>query len=263
MNYLRDNRKASARRQKKIKNIIFLVIFVFLIILVRQPVFNFFSATSKNLGFSLWTSTNATREDISDALWTKESLLKENQKLNDELMLGIAESADRRVLLDENLELKNILGRRDGKNLTLAVILVKPNKSPYDTMIVDIGRDSDVSLGQRVFAYGNILIGVVAEVYANTSLVKLFSTPKETIDVILGDKNAYVQAIGRGGGNFEITVPKDQDVALGTEAVIPGITLYVLGIVEEVISDPRDPFQKILLRSPINVQDLKFVQVER
>ena len=262
MNYLRDNRKASARRQKKIKNIIFLVIFVFLIILVRQPVFNFFSATSKNLGFSLWTSTNATREDISDALWTKESLLEENQKLNDELMLGIAESADRRVLLDENLELKNILGRRDGKNLTLAVILVKPNKSPYDTMIVDIGRDSDVSLGQRVFAYGNILIGVVAEVYANTSLVKLFSTPKETIDVILGDKNAYVQAIGRGGGNFEMTMPKDFILQKGDQVVLPGINSLLLAVVEKIISDPRNPFAKALLSSPVNIQELKFVEVE-
>src|SRR3990172_1419612 len=225
MNYLRDNRLAAGRRQKKIKAIIFFAILFLLVILIRQPIFDFFSSVSQSLGLPIWSVTNKVQDELAGVLRTKQSLLEENQRLNDELMAGIAEAADRRVLLDENLELKNILGRRDGKNLTLAVILVKPNKSPYDTMIVDIGRDSDVSLGQRVFAYGNILIGVVAEVYSNTSLVKLFSTPKETIDVILGDKNAYVQAIGRGGGNFEITVSKDQDAALGTEAVIPGITL--------------------------------------
>ena len=262
MNYLRDNRLAASRRQKKFKVIFISIIIIILIVLARQPIFNFFSVTFKSLGFPLWTATNTAKEDITGVFRTKQFLLEENQKLKDELMEGIAVAVDRKVLLDENLDLKNILGRRGGKSLTLAAILVKPNKSLYDTLIIDIGTDGNVSAGQRVFAYGNILIGSVAEVYTNSSLVKLFSTPRETTDVILGAQNAYVQAIGRGGGNFEITLPKDLEVANGAEAVFPGITPYILGVVEEVISDPRDLFQKILLRSPINVQDLKFVQIE-
>jgi cell shape-determining protein MreC len=211
----------------------------------------------------IWTSTNSAKEDISNALQSKQSLLAENQKLNDELMTDIAEAADRKVLLDENLELKNILGRTGGKDLTLAAILAKPNKSAYDTLIVDIGTDHNITAGRRVFAYGNILLGVVSEVYANTSLVKLYSTPGETSDVVLGSGSAFVQAIGRGGQNFEVTVPRDMEIVKGSYAVSAGITPYVLGLVEEVISDSRDPFQKILLRSPINVQELKFVEIEK
>jgi cell shape-determining protein MreC len=263
MNYLRDNRLAAGRRQRKIRTVIFSAIFILLVILVRKPIFNILSTVASGLGIPFWTATNTVKEEVSGMLQSKQSLLEENKKLNDELMQGIAEAADRKVLLDENLELKKILGRSGGKSLTLAAILAKPNKSPYDTLVVDTGADLNIKEGQRVFAYGNIFIGTVAQVYANTSLVKLFSTPKETTDVTLGDKNAFVQAIGRGGGNFEITVPKDQDVPMGSEAVLPGITPYVLGIAEEIISDPRDPFQKILFRSPINVQDLKFVQIEK
>ena len=48
----------------------------------------------------------------------------------------------------------------------------------------------------------------------------------------------------------------------GDEVVLPGITPYVLGIMETTISDPRDPFAKTLLTSPVNIQELKFVEVE-
>src|SRR3989304_3569518 len=195
MNYLRDNRLAAGRRQKKIKAIIFFAILFLLVILIRQPIFDFFSSVTQSLGLPIWSVTNKVQDELAGVLRTKQSLLDENQRLNDELMAGIAEAADRKVLLDENLELKNILDRRAGKNLTLAAILAKPNKSPYDTLVVDLGAVDDIVVGHRVFAYGNILIGAVAQVYANTSLIKLYSTPGETVDVILGGSHAYMQAV--------------------------------------------------------------------
>jgi len=44
--------------------------------------------------------------------------------------------------------------------------------------------------------------------------------------------------------------------------VLPGITPYTLGIVQTILSDPRDSFQKALLVSPVNIFELKFVEVE-
>jgi len=35
------------------------------------------------------------------------------------------------------------------------------------------------------------------------------------------------------------------------------------GTVETIISDPRDSFQKALLVSPVNIQEIKFVEVEK
>jgi cell shape-determining protein MreC len=263
MNYLRDNRLAASRRQNKIKSIVFFIAIIVVIILVRKPIFNIFSVFLKSIGVPVWKTSNVVKDDISNALLTKKSLLAENQKLNDQLMEGLALSVDRKVLLDENKELKDILGRRGTKNLLLSAILAKPNKSPYDSLVIDIGVDQGLQTGQRVFAYGNIFIGTITGVYANTSLVKLLSTPGESTDVVMGDKNAFVQAIGRGGGNFEITLSKDLSIENGAEAVLPGIVSYVVAVAGQIISDPRDPFQKILLTSPVNVQDLKFVQVEK
>lgn len=75
-------------------------------------------------------------------------------------------------------------------------------------------------------------------------------------------KSLLVELSGRGGGNFEMEAPRDVSILVGAEAVMPGITPYVLGKVAAVISDPRDAIQKFLLTAPVNVRELKFVEVE-
>ena len=57
-------------------------------------------------------------------------------------------------------------------------------------------------------------------------------------------------------------MPRDLKLEKGDQVVLPGIIPYVVGIVETIISDPRDPFVKALLTSPVNIQELKFVEVE-
>ena len=72
-----------------------------------------------------------------------------------------------------------------------------------------------------------------------------------------------MEAIGRGGGNFEMILLRDFVLKEGTEIVLPGIVPFVLGKVKAIISDPRDSFQKALLVSPVNIQEIRFVQVEK
>lgn len=266
MNYLRDKRLSVARRKKGAGAVIIAVFFILLLAVFRGPIFAFFSAALNRVGRPIWSSSGAAAQDVSalsGSLRSKQSILDENQGLQDQILEETASVADREVLLEENSQLKEILGRKASPNMVLAAILAKPNKSIYDTMIVDVGEDLGISKGARVFAYGDELLGTVSEVYADTSLVDLYSTPGEKTDVVLGAGNSYVQATGRGGQNFEITVPADQVIEPGTAVVLPGITPYVLADVTSVISDPRDPFQKILLTSPVNIQDLKFVEIEK
>ena len=114
-----------------------------------------------------------------------------------------------------------------------------------------------------VFAFTHVPIGRVAAVYSNSSKVVLFSTAGEKTQVVLGGrKDIFMQIVGRGGGNFEMTIPRDLTLNKGDEVVLPGITPYILAVVETVISDPRDPFVKALLVSPVNMEELKFVEVE-
>ncbi len=259
MLYLQD--KQFARKKKKNAWVFGLALFLFILLFFHKSIFNSLYSLSENIGARIWPYSNSLKNDQS-IFKTNASLLNENNYLRDQLEELNAKLADNEILSDENLKLKEILGRKEDKNFILGAILTKPNQSVFDTLIVDIGSDAGIREGERVFAYGNILIGQVSEVFAKTSRVKLFSSPGQKVDVILSGKDIYAQALGRGGQNFEITLPRDAEVVKGAEVALPGMTTSVLGIIEEIISDPRDPFQKVLLRSPINIQELKFVQIE-
>ena len=107
--------------------------------------------------------------------------------------------------------------------------------------------------------------------YLEFSKVVLFSSSGEKTEVVISlgqnpvsgsNKNIFMDLVGRGGGNFEMVLPRDFTLTKDDKVVLPGISSYVVASVESTISDPRDPFMKALLVSPVNIQDLKFVEVE-
>ncbi len=233
----------------------------------RSGVKGFFSEVLLSVSRPFWRSGHKAGGSFSSLLArfkSARSLFDDNKVLAEKLREMEARLADRNIIWEENLKLKEILNRHPAEeNFILAVVLAKPNRSPYDTFIIDVGAQDGVLAGQRVFAYGDILIGELAEVYDKTSKVKLFSTPGEKTEVVLSGSDIYLEAIGRGGGNFEISVPRDLPIEINQELSIAGLRPYVLGKVEEIISDERDPIKKILIRSMVNIFELKFVQVEK
>lgn len=193
---------------------------------------------------------------------TKNSLMKDNQNLTEQLRESNLKLADHQMLADENTALKAILGRKDDRVLVLAGILEKPNRSLYDTLIIDIGSDKDILVGNKVFASGDILIGEITDVYNRSAKVSPYSTPSEKHDAVISALGITGEAIGRGNGNFEITVPHDVIIEPGMAVVMPGVNQVLLGTVDQILSDPRDPFQKVLFRSPVNIQELSYIEVE-
>ena len=141
--------------------------------------------------------------------------------------------------------------------------MTKPNHSPYDTIIIDIGNNVGIKEGDTVYANGNIPIGNINKVYDKTSLVTLYTNPGQKTEGFVNGLNAGVEIIGRGGGNFEMIIPIELLVEKGTIIYTPDNTSLVVALVDEVISKPSDPFKKVLLSSPVNIQNLKWVQVEK
>jgi len=194
---------------------------------------------------------------------SKNSLSIENENLKSQIKESEADRANYASVVAENVSLKETFGRKDPKvNMTLATILSKPNQSLYDTLTIDVGIKQEIKIGDMVFAIGNIPIGRVDAVYENSSKVILFSSAGEKTQAIVSNKNVFMELVGRGGGNFEMILPRDFILQKGDQVVLPGISTYILALVETTISDPRDPFTKVLLSSPVNIEELKFVEVE-
>lgn len=164
-------------------------------------------------------------------------------------------------LKKENIELKEIMGRLINKNAVIAYIIKKPPFTAYDSFILDIGTNSRVKKGDKVYVQGNFLIGEIAEVFSDTSRVKLFSSYGEKYDVLIGDKNIQATATGRGGGSFEVVIPRDLKVIEGDSVSIPNIMGSTFGIVGKVIADPARAFSTVLFSQPINIYEQKWVQI--
>ena len=166
------------------------------------------------------------------------------------------------TLQKENVVLKDLLDRKDSKQKTvLATVLVKPPLTPYDMLTLDIGEDYNVKVGDKVMVNANIYIGEVSEVMPRASKVTLYSTPGRKLSVVLGASAVSVEAVGIGGGNFNIFIPREVEVKEGDVIVIPSITANVFGIVEKVNFKETDSFQTILFKSPVNISELTFVEV--
>jgi rod shape-determining protein MreC len=260
---LRDKKRIA--RQKKIWQII-VAVAVFLLLVVAG-LFAWSGAIFTKIGRPIWKIESVATDKIQSAGYitrTKASvfnenevLLKQNADLNNSMI-------DYQILKQENDQLKEMLGRvPTNATFVLGTILTKPNRSPYDTIILDIGSVNGIKEGDQVFANAQIPVGQVSTVYSNTSLVVLYSNPSQTTDAVLNGSNASVQLIGRGGGNFEMTIPVDLSVEKGTMAVLPASTSEIIAIVEDTISAPTDPVKKVILRSPVNIQDLKWVEVKK
>ncbi len=258
------DKKQIERRKATIRTILWFGLFIILssvgLLALSGKIFN-------PIGTPIWKADNAIADKITSTNYlirTKVSVFDENEKLQEENDSLRASMLDYQILERENLELKELLGRLPTvHDFTLATILTKPNRSPYDTIIIDVGSDLGISEGMQVLAFGNIPIGEISKVYASNSLVMLYSNPGQSTEGVIDGSNASIELIGRGGGNFEMTLPLDLPADKGMRVLLPNADLQIIAIVDAIISNPTDPVKKVILHSPANIQSLKWVQVKK
>jgi len=261
MSYLIDKKE----QRKKIIKITLGVFFLIILIYFRGSIGSSLSYLGNTFFRPILVVGNGIGDRLSNIKFyfnSKKSIFLENESLKNQILESFADRANYSSIVEENNNLKEILNRKNEEaSMILSTILSKPNQSLYDTLIVDVGVNKGIEIGDMVFAFGNIPIGRVREVYPSSSKVILFSNSGEKTEAIITDNNIFMEMIGRGGGNFEMIIPRDLVVENGDQVIMPGNNSYVLALVESTISDPRDPFTKVLLTCPINIQELKFVQI--
>lgn len=225
----------------------------------------FLSKPLHSLGVPVWRLKNYSSEIIRGAVavvQSKKMLSGENAKLRSDLNKINSRLLNKKLLLMENRELKEMWGRRnEDLKFVLANILAKPNLSPYDTLILDIGANYGVQKGDKVLADASVVIGEIENVYAQTAKAKLYSFPNNTLNVAIGFNKIIGVAKGKGGSNFEIKLPREIPVEKGDVVVLPEMDLFILGVVEDITTVPENPLQIILFKIPINIFELRWVQI--
>ncbi|HZS42943.1 MAG TPA: rod shape-determining protein MreC [Candidatus Paceibacterota bacterium] len=258
MTYLsRDNR----RRSRQFSWITVAVIIFIILILLIWLFSGFFGTLLNKIGVPVWKATSAVGQSTFwSGFRSKEKLAAENQKLLDEVNRLQAEANLKQTVIDENNSLKEILGRKGNQKLIAATILVWPPQSPYDTMVVDAGVNEGVKSGQMVLAYGNLAVGQIASVSADTSVVRLFSAPGSSNQVIVGT-STKATATGAGGENLQLTLPVGTPINKGDPVLLGGLNPILLGNIEAIEAPPNGSFETLYFKLPVNINTLRMLEI--
>lgn len=202
--------------------------------------------------------------DLGYLVKTKESVYKENESLVQENMNLLNSMVDYQIVKNENDQLKELLGRIPVKSsFVVANILTKPNHSFYDSIIIDVGTNNGIELGNKVYVDSKIPVGEISKIYSDTSLVTLYSNPNQITEGVIDGSNATVELMGRGAGNFEMTIPLDLSSEKGTMVTLPGLSGEIVAVIDGIVSSVNEPVKKVILHSPVNIQSVKWVEVKK
>lgn len=208
-----------------------------------------------------FTQTGTAVVAESGIFHTKAALAKEVAELSRERETFLTIRLQNDVLRSENAALRGLLMVRESAPEGAAVrVLSRPGVSPYSTFVIEAG-ESQVAVGDVVFAAPSVVVGEVIEVGNVTSLVALYTAPGKDLLVRLRD-DVLVPYTGRGGGNGALEVPRGIPISVGDSVFLPD-SGFVMGVVGDVSAAPEDAVQKVLVAPPVNVSTLSFVYVAR
>jgi rod shape-determining protein MreC len=255
MIYLIKHNQFGSKRNKIVISICVVLIGIAILTQFLAP--HFFPALFTSIFRPFWRMEFSIN---SGSLQSPEALIKQNEDLRRQLLEVDIKLQTIRAIELENDELKALMGRASTTQSTLAAVLRRPPISAYDELIIDLGKDHGLSTTSLVYVSG-VLLGRVSEVLEQTSKVLLFTSPGQKVDVLIGSDHLPATAIGRGGGQYEVELPRDVKISEGDFIIAPSLDSRPLGVVTSIISDPIQPFEKILFSPPVNIYQLRWVSV--
>jgi cell shape-determining protein MreC len=169
------------------------------------------------------------------------------------------------------LENENTMLREMSPNVSLvsdrpgivAYITKLPTGSLYNAYIIDRGSNDGIAVGDTAFAFGGVALGRVTDVTDTTAIVKALFAPDMTTTGIHDFSQTRIEVTGRGSGVFRAEAPRDFTITEGDLIRWGEVReATVLGYVEQVRFDDRDPVQEVFIRMPFSLHELQFVTIQ-
>jgi cell shape-determining protein MreC len=195
---------------------------------------------------------------------SRASLIAENNKLRNDIENNQAKLLRFDTLSREYDQLLLSYSRSPfAGSVLLGNVISKPPQSPYDVLIVDVGSENSVVIGSQVYGVGGLPIGRVQEVTKGTSKIVLFSSVGEETQVVDERTGSTITVVGTGGGNLETQVAQDLDISIGDNVTLPQFGGAVVASAVGVDSSVASSFKKILFRLPVNVFNIRWVEIRQ
>lgn len=138
----------------------------------------------------------------------------------------------------ENKRLKELLDFRDSHpsyQLVAAAVISRDYGTWSNTMMINVGSRHGITKNMPVVTPKGI-VGVVVDVYRDSSRVQLLTDPRTSIGAIVQRAESRVSSVVRGNGNIPtepqfVNIAKDADILVGDTLVTSGFSsIYPKGI---------------------------------
>jgi len=199
---------------------------------------------------------------IPTYLRDRTQILKEQKVLEQSLVEERAGNVALHKLELENAELRKLLGGTNDERI-VAGIVGRPSLLPYDVLVIDRGADQGVVNDVPVYVGQHQVIGFVTEVYKNSSVVALVTTPGFESTAYIYGPNIYTTAEGVGGGTLRVSVPQGIELKEGNLVVLPALDAGIYGSISVVDSIATRPEQYGYVTMGVPLKSLHFVGVSK
>lgn len=220
-------------------------------------------ALAREGGSTLWHTGGGILAGIghSGFFSSRASLVRENQLLKDQITALQEQQAAYSALEAENEQLRSIVHLAQSAPGLTAPVISSFRASPYGTFMIGAGRADGVGKGAIVATGNGFIIGRVADVSARQSLVAELFAPQASVEASV---DAFPLVLsGQGGGNAQGDLPRGAHVVVGDPVFASAFGQRAIGIVGKVEGGTASASTKIYVRSPVNLESLSYVYVEK
>lgn len=213
-----------------------------------QPIYEFSLAPA---GVQLWVDSN---------LQSKESLRRENLRLQSELIQAKARLQQQDYLIAQNTRLKGVLSttKSSTHQMTLAQVIGTDTNPLKQIVVLNKGAEDGVQIGQTVIDENGIL-GQIINAYPNTSRLLLITDEQQSVAVTIArtGQRAMVTGSGKLDGLSLDYVFKTADVKEGDVLISSGLgeripAGYKVGTVSSIDTTRTDNFADISVKPAAN-----------
>lgn len=174
------------------------------------------------------------------------------------------------LLEEENTSLRKGLDfvQKTGFKTLGADVIGKQIDPIGSTIILNRGTKDGIKDGMPVIVHDGILIGSIARAEEDMSIVRLITDNQSRVAATLMNKEKSIGLIEGGFGlSVRMTfVPQHELISVGDVVITSGLEKempygLMIGVVESVEKEVYEPFQRAIITSPVNLQQLIVVSV--
>lgn len=215
-------------------------------------------------------SWSITLGDEIETFESVESLEQAYTELHTKYVEEQRKSALAFLLQEENTQLREQLSFFSSSTYPhIGADVVGKNIEPLgSTLIINIGENHGVLIGNPVIVRNGILIGTVIRVNKTTALVRLLNDNQSKIAATITNRDKSIGIIEGGYGisirmNF---IPQNEELFVGDTVVTSGLSETIpkglfIGTIESIEKEAYQPFQEAVITPAVQLNKIDIVSV--